>query len=60
MGVVEDLAANGERRLRQSGVRMTAQRRLVLDILASAGSHLDASDIYERGRRQDARLSPGR
>jgi len=57
MGVVEDLAANGERRLRQSGVRMTAQRRLVLDILASAGSHLDASDIYERGRRQDARLS---
>jgi len=36
---------------------MTTQRKLVLDILARAGSHLDASEIYERGRRQDARLS---
>jgi len=36
---------------------MTAQRKLVLAILARPGSHLDASEIYERGRRQDARLS---
>jgi len=36
---------------------MTAQRKLVLAILAQAGSHLNASEIYERGRRQEARLS---
>ena len=54
---MEDMAASSERRLRQAGIRMTAQRKLVLDILARASSHLNASEIYERGQRQDARPS---
>lgn len=43
--------------LKTIGRRATSQRRLVMDILLQAESHLDATDIYERGRRQDARLS---
>ncbi len=46
-----------EQRLRAQGKRITPQRRLVLDILAQAHGHLDAGEIYERGRRRDARLS---
>jgi Fur family transcriptional regulator, ferric uptake regulator len=54
---MDDLAIQGERRLRAAGKRMTSQRKLVMDILSQAEGHLDASDIYELGRRQDARLS---
>ena len=46
-----------ERRLRVAGKRITPQRRLVLAILAQAERHLDAHDVYERARRQDARFS---
>ena len=48
---------SGERRLRASGKRITPQRKLVLNILDQANGHLDATEIYERGRRRDARLS---
>jgi Fur family ferric uptake transcriptional regulator len=54
---MEDLAVVSERRLRAAGKRITPQRKLVLDILVQADGHLDANDIYEKGRRQDARLS---
>jgi Fe2+ or Zn2+ uptake regulation protein len=54
---MDDLKAVGERRLRAAHKRITPQRRLVLGILADADRHLDAQDIYERGRSQDARLS---
>jgi Fur family ferric uptake transcriptional regulator len=54
---MDDLALTGERRLRSAGKRITPQRKLVLDILAESQRHLDATEIYERGRRQDARLS---
>ncbi|HSR35211.1 MAG TPA: transcriptional repressor [Anaerolineae bacterium] len=54
---MHDLTSVGERRLRTAGKRITAQRRLVLGILAQSDGHLDAHDIYERGHRQDARLS---
>jgi Fur family ferric uptake transcriptional regulator len=54
---MHDLTSVGERRLRIAGRRITTQRRLVLGILARSDGHLDAHDIYERGRREDARLS---
>lgn len=55
--LMENLTISGERRLRASGKRITPQRKLVLNILDQANSHLDATEIYERGRRKDARLS---
>jgi len=54
---MDDLVFTGERRLRSAGKRITPQRKVVLDILARAQRHLDATEIYERGRRRDARLS---
>jgi Fur family ferric uptake transcriptional regulator len=54
---MEDLVTTSERRLRRAGKRITPQRKLVVRILAQAGGHLGADDIYDRGRRQDARLS---
>ena len=54
---MDDRALIAERRLRVAGKRITPQRKLVLDILAQAQRHLDATEIYARGRRQDARLS---
>jgi Fe2+ or Zn2+ uptake regulation protein len=54
---MEDLVVTHERRLKAAGKRITPQRRLVLDILAQASGHLDAYDIFDRGRNQDASLS---
>ena len=54
---MDDLAISGERRLRAASRRITPQRRLILDTLAQAGSHLDAGEIYERVRLRDPRLS---
>jgi Fur family ferric uptake transcriptional regulator len=54
---MDDLVVVNERRLKAAGKRITSQRRLVLGILAQSRGHLDANDIYERGRHQDERLS---
>lgn len=54
---MDDAKAVAERRLRAARKRITPQRRLVVDILARSDGHLDAHDIYERGRKRDAHLS---
>jgi Fe2+ or Zn2+ uptake regulation protein len=54
---MDDLLLASQRRLRKAGRRITPQRKLVLRILAQADGHLDATEIYEQGRLQDARLS---
>lgn len=54
---MEDLVPVYERRLREAGKRVTPQRQLVLRVLAGVDGHLDAQEIYERGRRRDPRLS---
>ena len=54
---MDDRVLVGERRLRAAGKRITPQRKLVLSILVGADGHLDAHDIYERGRRQGFHLS---
>jgi Fe2+ or Zn2+ uptake regulation protein len=54
---MDDLATISERRLRAAGKRITPQRKLVLDILAQTSGHLNAGDIYDRGRRKDTSLS---
>jgi Fe2+ or Zn2+ uptake regulation protein len=54
---MENTLTSGERRLRAKGKRITPQRKLVLSVLDQANNHLDATEIYERGRRLDARLS---
>lgn len=54
---MKNLSSSSERRLKASGKRITPQRKLVLNILDQASGHLDATEIYERGRKEDTRLS---
>jgi Fe2+ or Zn2+ uptake regulation protein len=39
------------------GVRMTQQRRLLVEIIQGADGHLDALDLWERARKRDATLN---
>lgn len=43
--------------LRAEGRRVTAQRRLLLEILRQSEGHLDAGEIYRRARKKDPRIS---
>lgn len=43
--------------LRREGKRMTAQRSLLLRIIAESEEHLDAEEIHRRAREHGARLS---
>jgi Fur family ferric uptake transcriptional regulator len=43
--------------LRAKGRRITAQRRLVLEIIAQRKGHLDAGEIHRWARKKDPRIS---
>jgi Fur family ferric uptake transcriptional regulator len=38
--------------LREHGLRMTRQRRVIADVLQQAGEHLDAPEVLRRARKQ--------
>ncbi len=46
-----------EQELISRGVRMTRQRRLLVQIIQSADGHMDAVDLWQRGRAQDRTLN---
>ncbi|MGC8793924.1 MAG: Fur family transcriptional regulator [Bryobacteraceae bacterium] len=46
-----------EASLRQRGLRMTRQRRILLDLLEQSGSHLDADHLYRLARERDPKLN---
>jgi Fur family ferric uptake transcriptional regulator len=43
--------------LRDRGVRLTRQRRLLLDLIDRSGRHLDAESLYLMAREQDPKLN---
>ena len=46
-----------ETALRAAGVRITRQRRVILQVLSEATDHPDAMEVYARASRQDASVS---
>jgi Fur family ferric uptake transcriptional regulator len=56
-GESKDVRRSLEQELISRGVRMTHQRRLLIQIIQSAESHLDAIALWERGRSQDPTLN---
>lgn len=46
-----------EAALRDAGVRITRQRRIILRLLAQAGDHPDAMELYRRAVTEDASVS---
>jgi Fur family ferric uptake transcriptional regulator len=43
--------------LRERGVRLTRQRRLLLDLIDQSGKHLDAESLYQLAKEKDAKLN---
>src|SRR5262249_6875948 len=43
--------------LRDRGVRLTRQRRLLLELIDRSGQHLDAESLYTMAREQDPKLN---
>ncbi len=43
--------------LHAQGMRVTGQRKLILQILEEAGGHLDAETVFERAHKRDERVS---
>ncbi len=50
-------SAATENSLRQRGVRLTRQRRLLLDLIDQSGKHLDAESLYQLAKEKDSRLN---
>ena len=43
--------------LREKGVRLTRQRRLLLDLIDNSGLHLDADTLYQMAHAKDPKLN---
>jgi len=43
--------------LREKGVRLTRQRRLLLDLIDNSGLHLDADTLYQMAHTKDPKLN---
>jgi Fur family ferric uptake transcriptional regulator len=43
--------------LKTRGIRVTRQRRILLDLIDRAGRHLDAEELYELAKKQDPKLN---
>jgi Fe2+ or Zn2+ uptake regulation protein len=52
MGAKENLAAA----IRGKGLKLTHQRQLILEVLESSRSHLDAEAVFARARERDPRI----
>jgi Fur family ferric uptake transcriptional regulator len=50
-------AAGIQDSLRERGVRLTRQRRLLLDLIDNSGLHLDADTLYQMARKKDPKLN---
>jgi len=52
------MAAEGiKASLKERGVRLTRQRRILLDLIDESGQHLDAEQLYQLAREKDPRLN---
>ena len=43
--------------LKQQGVRLTRQRRILLDLIDQSGQHLDAERLYQLARERDPKIN---
>ena len=54
-----ELATNRTETSAERAFRPTAQRTLVLDVVANADTHLTAAEVYERVRQREPRIGYG-
>jgi Fur family transcriptional regulator, ferric uptake regulator len=54
----EKMAADGiQNSLKRRGVRLTRQRRVLLDLIDRSGRHLDADQLYVLAKQQDSKIN---
>jgi Fur family ferric uptake transcriptional regulator len=51
------MAGGIEQTLKDRGVRLTRQRRLLLDLIDNSGKHLDAETLYRMAKEKDTKLN---
>ncbi len=51
------MVKTGRRALNITGIRVTSQRALILEIVRRGQGHLDADEIYRQARKKQPRLS---
>ncbi len=51
------MAGGIEQTLKDRGVRLTRQRRVLLDLIDSSGKHLDADTLYQMAKEKDPKLN---
>ena len=54
---VQDTPGNLQRQLAGKGIRLTRQRRVVLQVMDTAARHLDAGEILSRARKVDPEIT---
>ncbi len=54
---MEQVANDFKSTLHGKGMRVTGQRKLILQVLEKAGGHLDAETVFERAYKRDERVS---
>jgi len=57
MSTENKLLESSRRRLNASGLRITSQRALVLEIIREGKGHLDADEVYRQAREKQPHLS---
>ena len=51
------MAKTGRRALNITGIRITSQRALILEVIRQGWGHLDADEVYRQARKKQPRLS---
>lgn len=54
---MSELIEQAQRAFRNSGMRITAQRRTILEVLSDSEAHLDAEEVYRRAKVRDPNIS---
>ena len=56
-GVVYMAVSGSKDSLQQRGMRLTRQRKILLDLIDQSGQHLDADRLYQLAREKDPKLN---
>jgi Fe2+ or Zn2+ uptake regulation protein len=55
--LMSDLVEQAQQAFRRNGMRLTSQRRTILEVLDESESHLDAEAVYHRAKVRDPNIS---
>jgi Fe2+ or Zn2+ uptake regulation protein len=54
---MSELFEQAQQVFRRSGMRLTSQRRAILEVLDESETHLDAEDVYRQAKARDPNIS---